>query len=114
MSKKLTIVEQYDSIIAKAKGILTEDEIAFLTERKELTAKKNVSRKPTKAQTENEKVKDAILDFMEKDKSYTVTEIQKGVGIETNQKASALIRQLKNDELVIRTENKGKAYFSLA
>ena len=114
MSKKLTIVEQYDSIIAKAKGILTEDEIAFLTERKELTAKKNASRKPTKAQTENEGLKDAILDFMEKGKSYTVTEIQKGVGIESNQKASALIRQLKTDELVVRTCEKGKAYFSLA
>lgn len=114
MSKKLTIVEQYDAIIAKAKGILTEDEIAFLTERKELTAKKNASRKPTKVQTENEKVKDAILGFMEKGKSYTVTDIQKGVGIESNQKASALIRQLKNDELVVRTEDKGKAYFSLA
>jgi hypothetical protein len=47
-------------------------------------------------------------------KAYTITEIQKGVGIESNQKASALVRQLKVDELVIRSEEKGKAYFRKA
>jgi DNA-binding transcriptional regulator GbsR (MarR family) len=43
-----------------------------------------------------------------------VTEIQKAVGIESNQKASALIRQLKEANLVVRSEVKGKAYFTLA
>ena len=114
MSKKLTIVEQYDAIIAKAKGILTEDEIAFLTERKELTAKKNASRKPSKAQTENEVLKEKILEAMEDNVSYTISEIQKMVGLESNQKTSALVRQLKVEDLVVRTEVKGKAYFTKA
>ena len=114
MAKKMTIVEQYEAIIGKVEGVLSAEEIAFFQERADLHAKKNASRKPTKAQAENEGIKTAILDFMEEGKSYTVTEIQKGVGLESNQKASALIRQLKDAELVVRSEVKGKAYFTLA
>ena len=114
MAKKMTICEQYESIIAKVGGVLSESEIAFLKERAELHAKKNATRKPTKAQSENEGIKASILEFMESGKAYTVTDIQKGVGLESNQKASALVRQLKESELVVRTEEKGKAYFTKA
>ena len=114
MAKKMTIVEQYEVIIAKAKGVLSESEVKFLEERAELHAKKNASRKPTKAQTENEEIKAKILEVMESGKAYTVTEIQKAVGLESNQKASALVRQLKESDLVIRKEEKGKAYFTKA
>lgn len=114
MAKKMTIVEQYEVIIAKAKGVLSEDEVKFLEERAELHAKKNASRKPTKAQAENEEIKAKILEVMESGKAYTVTEIQKAVGLESNQKASALIRQLKESDLVVRSEAKGKAYFTKA
>ena len=114
MAKKLTIVEQYEVIIAKAKGVLSEDEVKFLEERAELHAKKNASRKPTKAQAENEEIKAKILEVMESGKAYTVTDIQKMVGLESNQKASALVRQLKEADLVIRKEEKGKAYFTKA
>lgn len=114
MAKKMTIVEQYEAIIGKVEGVLSPAEVEFLKERAELVAKKNASRKPTKAQTENEGLKEKILGFMVEGKAYTITEIQKGVGIESNQKTSALVRQLKNDELVIRSEEKGKAYFRKA
>lgn len=114
MAKKMTIVEQYEAIIAKAKGVLSEDEVKFLEERAELHAKKNANRKPTKAQAENEEIKAKILETMESGKAYTVTEIQKAVGLESNQKASALVRQLKEADLVIRKEEKGKAYFTKA
>jgi hypothetical protein len=112
MAKKMTIVEQYESIIAKVEGVLTETEIAFLQERADMHSKKNSNRKPTKVQTENEEVKDNILNSMESGKSYTVTDIQKLVGIATNQKTSALVRQLVNDNLVDRAEIKGRAYFT--
>ena len=114
MAKKMTIVEQYNAIIAKAKGVLSEDEIKFLEERAEMHSKKNANRKPTKAQAENEEIKAKILEVMESGKAYTVTEIQKAVGLESNQKASALVRQLKDADLVIRKEEKGKAYFTKA
>ena len=51
---------------------------------------------------------------MEVGKSYTITDIQKAMGLESNQKTSALVRQLKDNDLVVRSEVKGKAYFSLA
>ncbi len=114
MAKKMTIVEQYEAIVAKCEGVLSADELAFLRERAEMHAKKNATRKPTKAQAENEGIKADILAFMETGRAYTVTEIQKGVGLESNQKASALIRQLKEADLVERSEVKGKAYFTKA
>ena len=114
MANKMTIVEKYDAIIAKVDGVLTADEVAFLEERKALHAKKNGTRKPTAAQTTNEGIKEQILAFMESGRAYTVTEIQKGVGLESNQKASALIRQLKESGAVARSEVKGKAYFTKA
>ena len=114
MAKKMTIVEMYAKVIEKAKGVLSEEEIKFLEERAEMHSKKNANRKPTKAQAENEEIKAKILEVMESGKAYTVTEIQKAVGLESNQKASALVRQLKEADLVVRKEEKGKAYFTKA
>ena len=114
MAKKMTIVEMYEAIIAKCEGVLSKEELDFLQGRADIVAKKNATRKPTKAQTENEALKEKILEFMGDGVSRTISDIQKGVGIETNQKTSALVRQLKDNDLVIRTEVKGKAYFTKA
>lgn len=114
MAKKLTIVEMYGAIMEKAQGVLSKEEIEFLQSRADLVAKKNATRKPTKAQAENEEIKDKILEFMSDKVSRTVTDIMKGVGLESNQKTSALVRQLKEAGLIVRTETKGKAYFTLA
>lgn len=112
--EKITISKQYENIIAKCEGVLTAEELAFLAERKALHEKKNASRKETKVQKENEGIKETILAFMTPNRAYTISEIQKGVGLETNQKTSALVRQLVLVGKVIRSENKGKAYFTLA
>lgn len=114
MAKKMTIVEQYEAIIGKVEGVLTKEEIAFLKERAEMHSKKNASRKPTKAQEENEVIKTAILDYMADGVSRTVTDIQKAVGLDSNQKTSALVRQLKEADLLVRKEIKGKAWFTKA
>ena len=114
MAKKLTIVEMYEKVMEKAKGVLSEEELNFLKERAEMHSKKNANRKPTKAQEENEGIKAKSLEVMESGKAYTATDIQKAVGLESNQKASALVRQLKESDLVIRKEEKGKAYFTKA
>ena len=112
--EKMTIAKMYEGIIAKVEGVLSQAEIDFLNERKEMHLKKNASRKPTKAQEENENIKASILEFMENGKSYTITDIQKAMGLESNQKTSALVRQLKDNDLVVRSEVKGKAYFTKA
>ena len=113
----MTIVEQYEAIIGKVEGVLTKEEIAFLKERAEMVAKKNASRKPSKAQTENEGYKEEILDFLNEGGSYTIGELIKAVpslNEFSTSKVSALVRQLKEDNLVVRTEVKGKAYFAKA
>lgn len=114
MATKMTIVEKYENIISKANGFLSDEEIAFLRERAEMHSKKNGSKKPTKVQKENEILKEKILEFMKDGVVYTITDIQKALGFESNQKTSALVRQLKESDLVVRTEEKGKAYFSKA
>ena len=114
MANKMTIAEKYEAIIEKAKGVLSAEEIAFLTDRKEKHLAKNATKKMTKAQVENEEIKAEILEAMKPDSFYTVTDIMKMVGLESNQKTSALVRQLKEAGLVIRSESKGKAYFKKA
>jgi hypothetical protein len=111
---KLTVVEMYEAIISKTEGVLSQGELDFLKQRAELHAKKNASRKPTKAQAENEAIKTKILALLEDGKFYTITEIQKAMGLESNQKTSALVRQLKDGGAVVRSEVKGKAYFAKA
>lgn len=78
-----------------------------------LLVKKNSykSTKPTKTQIENEGLKDAILNAL--DKPMTATEIGSAVGISVN-KASALLSQLKEDNSIVREVVKRKAYFSKA
>ena len=114
MAKKMTIVEMYEAIMGKCEGVLSKEELEFLASRKDLVAKKNATRKPTKAQEENEGIKAQILEFMSDGVSRTVTDIMKGVGLESNQKTSALVRQLKESGSLMRTESKGKAWFTKA
>lgn len=78
---------------------------------------KSGEKKPTKTQIANDGFKQIILDNMEKDRLYTITEIAKEMpfGEElSNQRVSAIVRQLKEKGKVVRTEEKRKAYFSLA
>lgn len=83
----------------------------------ELLNKKNskTSGKHTKTQKENEAIKAEILESLEG--KMTITEMTKAIpAIEgmTNQKVSALVRQLVKEGKVVRTEEKGRAYFEIA
>jgi predicted RNA-binding protein (virulence factor B family) len=84
----------------------------------ELLAKKNsADKKPTAQQVANDGIKQAILDGMEANHLYTITELQKSIPAcadLSNQKVSALVRQLKDEGLVVKTEDKRKSYFSKA
>ena len=122
-TKKPTIVENFKDIIAvlKANGLLTEDRKAFLEKRIEVTEKKNASKdgekKLSKEQIANEEIKSNILDEMEKGKSYTISDMLKFLTcceMLSQNKVNALVKQLKDEGKVIRTEAKGKAYFTLA
>ena len=83
-----------------------------------LLAKKNsAEKKPTAQQVANDGIKTAIVEGMELNRLYTVTEIIKSIPAcaeLTNQRVSALLRGLVETGAVVRTEDKRKAYFSLA
>ena len=113
---KMTKRDYFKAIMEKYP--LTDAEKAFVEHELELLAKKNSSeKKPTAQQTLNEGIKSAILAGMSPNRMYTVTEIQKEIpecAELSNQRVSALLRQMKDDKVIVRTEDKRKAYFSLA
>ena len=77
--------------------------------------KNSAERKPTATQTENVGLKSAILVGMASGKAYTIGDLMKEIPALadlTNQRVSALVRQLKDDGLVTREEIKRKAYFT--
>lgn len=115
-NKKMTKREMFEQI--KANYPLTAEEVAFIEHELELLAKKNsADKKPTKAQVENEAIKADIVVGMEAGKQYTITDLIKcvpAIAELSNQRVSALVRQLVADGSVVRVEEKRKAYFSLA
>ena len=120
-NKKPTIIDNFNDIlnVLEENGLLTDERKAFLEKRIEVTAKKNASgsSKPTAVQVANEGIKSAILEGMEPNRLYTITELIKEIpecADMTNQRVSALVRQLKDDGKVERVEEKRKAYFRLA
>ena len=90
----------------------------FINHEIELLEKKNSGeKKPTAQQVANDAIRKEILDNMVEGKQYTITDIIKEIPAcadLTNQRVSALMRQLIEDKMVVRTEDKRKAYFSLA
>ena len=79
--------------------------------------KSSAERKPTANQTENASLKVAILDAMEEGKDYTITDLMKVVpelADLSNQRVSAIVRQMKDEGTVTREEIKRKAYFTKA
>ena len=114
MTKRMTYVKALEIAI---KAVEDNKEVTEKLEAlKESISKKNsAERKPTATQKANEEYKKAILSFMEVGKKYTISELMKEV-VEladlSNQRVSALVRQLKDSGLVERTEEKRKAYFS--
>ena len=115
-TKKMTKKDYFEQI--KAKYNLTADEVAFIDHEIELLDKKNsADKKPTAQQMANKSTQEAILAYMEVGKKYTITDLIKSVpecADMTNQRVSALVRQMVLDGSVVREEDKRKAYFSKA
>ena len=115
-TKKPTKAQMFQRILDNYE--LTDAEKEFIKHEMDLLAKKNsADKKPTAQQTANEGIKSAIIDGMESGKAYTITDIIKSVSAcadLTNQRVSALMRQMVESGAVIRTEDKRKAYFTKA
>ena len=117
-TKKPTKRENFTALLNFAEVKANPTLVEFINHEIELLEKKNSSeKKPTAQQTANDAIKVAILDNMVEGKMYTITEIIKAVpecADLTNQRVSALVRQLKDEGQLVRIEDKRKAYFSLA
>ena len=118
-TKKLTKREHFNKLLTidEVKG--NPELVKFIEHELELLAKKNsAEKKPTAVQVANEGIKAVILKTLtENGGLMTISEMQKvnaELGELSNQRISALVRQLKDDEKVVRVEEKRKAYFKIA
>ena len=114
--KKMTKKEMFNEILT----VLTDaNQIAFIKHEIELLDKKAGAKsgKQTATQVANEKLKDDIVEFLEDGVARTIADITNGVATlngASNQKVSALMKQLVEAGAVIRTEEKRKAFFTKA
>ena len=113
---KMTKREMFAQILSH---LTDEAEIAFVEHEIELLAKKAGAKsgKATANQVANERLKDEIIDFMENGATVTITDITNGVEAlngASNQKVSALMKQLVDAGMVVKSFEKRKAFFTKA
>lgn len=124
MANKITKREMFRGVINfiengefAVEGLDSVKAIEMLSHEIELLERKNSSdKKPTAQQAVNNTIKDAIFNGMETNRLYTVTEIIKEVpecNELTNQRVSALMRQMVIDNLVEKIEEKRKSFFKV-
>lgn len=119
-SVKMTKAQKF-ALIAEIPEVKNNPVLAeFIAHEVELLSKKNsADKKPTAQQEANATIKADILALMEANPNqlFTVSELLKKVpnlpDTMTNQRMSALVRQMVDAGSVKRTEDKRKAFFSL-
>jgi hypothetical protein len=123
MEKRLTKKDYFEMI----KGVCADrtDIVDFCNHEIELLSRKNSKSGATKTQKENEIVANMLVEELAKvGKPITITdlmntsEIVKGYTLEngnnlTNQKISAIFKQLKDNHRIVRVVDKKKSYFSI-
>ena len=116
MTNKMTQRDYFKEIIALAEANDREDIKEFAEGRIAVLDKKASAKKPTKTQEENEVLKGVILDTLTNE-GVTVTDLQSKsdeLSALSNQRVSALLRQMIADGKVVKVVDKKKSYFSLA
>jgi len=120
-NSKMTKKDWFATIRAMVEGSGNEREdeiLAFIDHEVELLEKKSSKSGQTKTQKENVEVVAKIENALrEVGKAVTITELQTAseeMSAYSNQKLSALLKQMVSKGTVVRTEDKKKAYFSLA
>ena len=110
MNDKMTYTKALDVAIAAMADGEVKDKLTAL----KASIEKKAERKPTATQTANEGFKTAILDGMEHGKGYTITDLTKAIpeiADLSNQRVSAIVRQMVEGGALKREEIKRKAYF---
>lgn len=117
---KVTQKDMFNGLIAFVKGketSFTADEfVEFLEGRIAVLDKKSANRK-TKVNESDEELKVAVLDTLSTlGKPSTVSALMKAnerLGVESNQKVSAILRKLIAEDKVLREKDKKTTLFSL-
>ena len=114
---KITKKEYFNAIIEIATENGRQDIVDFATHEIELLNKKASYKGQTKVQEANEQIKNVILDTLTKlGKFVTITELQNAneeLAQLSNQKISALLKQLVDTKVINKQVDKKKAYFSM-
>ena len=117
MANKITKREVINAMLANEVISANSTWIAYLENELALIEKKAANKKSTKTQEENKGIKSVILDTLASIGSGTITDIQNAnsdLAKLSNQKVSALVRQLVETGEVVKTTDKKKSIFSLA
>ena len=121
MAEKITLKVGFARALEDYRKIGDEEMVAFFEKRLEQANKKSTAeRKLTPHQIENEQIKQSILDNMENGVQYTIADMLNNFSCfpatMTAQRLSALLTQLgaNGTQQIIRSEVKGKAYFTIA
>ena len=113
--EKITNVVAIGYVVENFGKDIPADILAKLEKIKESYAKKSASKKPTATQEANEALKEVVLSVLTTE-GATVSEILKkdeAFADISNQKMSALLKQLVDAGKVVKTIDKKKALFSL-
>ena len=122
MTNKKPTKRDYFNALLNIEAVKEKEALVdFINHELELLDKKNANKstKPSAVQVANNGIKEEILDCLadEPNKAFTISEMQKlfpCCAELSNQRVSALVRQLVADGKVVRTEDKRKAYFGIA
>ena len=122
MTKRMTKREMFAMVMEVVENSATDNKaemIDFINHELELLNRKSGKSGQTKTQKENEILKTEILEvFKEFDKPVTISEFcertSSEIGNLSNQKLSAMFNQLVKANLMVKTIDKKKSYFSLA
>ena len=113
MSKKLTKIEMFGQILAHT---VDKEEQEFLKNEILLLRNKQENKKPTAEQKENAELKVEILAVLDDGKPKTVSQVwrskEEWVFKWSIQKFSALLNQLADAKLVVKTSEKRVTYFT--
>lgn len=116
MANKTTKREVINAMLAEEVIIANDTYKAYLEHELELLDKKAANKKPSKTQEENVEIKAEIVSVLSEEKAtvselMTKSDILKGL---SNQKISALLRQLVEEGKAVKTIDKKKSYFTIA
>ena len=123
MTNKMTKREWFVEIKAIVESAQADSEkkagmIDFIDHEVELLDRKHSKSGQTKTQKENvEIMKKVMTALAEVGKPVTITELQNAsakMAEYSNQKLSALLKKLVDDDRVVKTQEKKKSYFSVA